>query len=93
MVAVFLRDMKPLFFGALCLLWCQVALDASSGTDDPPPPIPPAVITRDAATHCATIRAVRIRTPLQIDGRLDDEVYFRVERISDFVQREPHAGD
>jgi hypothetical protein len=85
--------MKPLIFGVFCLLRCQVALDASSGTDGPPAPIPPAVITRDAATHRATIRAVRVMTPLQIDGRLDDEVYSRVEPISDFVQMEPHVGD
>jgi hypothetical protein len=32
-------------------------------------------------------------TPLQIDGRLDDEVYTQVEPISDVVQMEPHAGD
>jgi hypothetical protein len=50
------------------------------------------VITRDAATHRATIRAVRITRPLQVDGRLD-EVYTRVEPISDFVQMEPHAGE
>ena len=80
-------------FGVLCLLWCQVTLGASSGTDGPPSPTPPAVITRDATTHRATIRAVRITTPLKVDGRLDDEVYTRVEPISDFVQMEPHAGD
>ena len=50
------------------------------------------MITRDAATHRATIRAVRITRPLQVDGRLD-EVYTRVEPISDFVQMEPHAGE
>jgi hypothetical protein len=92
-LAVFLRDMKPLIFGVLCLLWCQLSLDASSVTDGPPAPIPPSVITRDTATHRATIRAVRITTPLRIDGRLDDEVYTRVDPISDFLQMEPHAGD
>jgi hypothetical protein len=51
------------------------------------------VITRDAATHRATIRAVRITKPLRVDGRLDEEVYARVDPISDFVQMEPHAGD
>ena len=77
----------------LCLLWCRVTLDASSGTDGPPSPTPPAVITRDAGTRRATIRAVRITTQLKVDGRLDDEVYTHIESISDFVQMEPHAGD
>ena len=77
--------MKPLIFGVLGLLGCQGTLDASALADGPPAPIPPAVITRDAATHRATIRAVRISTPLKVDGRLDDEVYTRVEPISDFV--------
>src|SRR5262245_12959351 len=85
--------MKPLIFVVLGLLACRPILDASSGSDGPPSPVPPAVITRDAATHRATIRAVRITTPLQVDGRLDDDVYSRVQPISDFVQMEPYAGD
>ena len=59
--------------------------------DGPPPPVPPEVISRDALGR-ATIRAVRIATPLQIDGRLDESIYAGTQPISDFVQNEPQAG-
>ncbi len=84
--------MKPLLLGTIALLACQWSLDAAGPIDGPPAPLPPAVITRDPATHRATIRAVRLTTPLHVDGRLDDEVYTVVPPITDFVQMEPHAG-
>src|SRR5262245_60941769 len=59
--------------------------------DAPPPPVPPAVISRDANGK-ATIRAVRIATPLEIDGHLDEAVYQEVEPISDFIQNDPKEG-
>ena len=57
----------------------------------PPPPAPPAVIARDAAGG-VTVRAVRIDTPLRIDGRLDEEVYDRIEAMSGFIQNDPAEG-
>ena len=60
-------------------------------TDRPPPPLPPAVIARDAAGR-ATVRAERIAEPLRIDGRLDEAVYTRVPPMSDFIQNEPDEG-
>jgi len=57
----------------------------------PPAPVAPAVITRDAAGH-ATVRAVKIESPLRPDGRLDEEVYRIVPSISDFIQSEPIPG-
>ena len=57
----------------------------------PPPPAPPAVIARDAAGG-VTVRAVRIDAPLRIDGRLDEEVYERVEAMSGFIQNDPAEG-
>ena len=59
--------------------------------DGPPAPIPPAVISRDASGR-ATIRAVRISTPLRIDGQLDEAVYATVPSMSDFIQTEPAEG-
>ena len=59
--------------------------------DGPPVPIPPAVISRDASGR-ATIRAVRISTPLRIDGQLDEAVYATVPSMSDFIQTEPAEG-
>ncbi len=64
---------------------------ASLPFDGPPAPIPPAVISRDASGR-ATIRAVRISTPLQIDGQLDEAVYATVPSMSDFIQTEPAEG-
>ena len=59
--------------------------------DGPPPPQPPAVISRDAAGR-ATIRAVRVTEPLTIDGALDERVYQDVPALSDFIQTEPLEG-
>jgi hypothetical protein len=60
--------------------------------DGPPPPVAPEVITRDAAGR-ATIRAVRLTSPIRLDGRLDEEIYTLVPPISDFIQTEPRAGE
>ena len=57
----------------------------------PPAPVAPAVVTRDADNR-ATVRAVRIAEPLQIDGRLDDAVFSSVLPISDFIQTDPDHG-
>ena len=58
--------------------------------DDPPPPIPPAVVTRDGGR--ATVRAIRLETGLRIDGRLDEPVYREVAPVSDFIQQLPDEG-
>ena len=57
----------------------------------PPPPVPPATINRDS-TGMATVRAVRLTTPLRIDGRLDEEIYVQVPAMSDFIQNDPEEG-
>jgi uncharacterized protein DUF5916 len=60
--------------------------------DGPPPPIDPAVISRDASGR-ATVRAVRLTAPLHIDGLLDEALYTSVPPISDFIQQEPREGE
>ena len=40
--------------------------------DGPPAPTPPQVITRDATGMEATVRAVRVESPIRIDGVLDE---------------------
>jgi hypothetical protein len=40
----------------------------------------------------STVRAVRVASPLRIDGQLDEGLYREVEPLSDFVQIEPTAG-
>ncbi len=81
--------------------WALVALFAAASVCapwrgfaqavDPPAPVAPAVINRDAAGR-ATIRAVRIATPLKMDGKLDEDVYRTTEAISNFIQVEPQVG-
>jgi hypothetical protein len=69
--------------------------EASSGSmtiDGPPAPVPPAVITRDENGR-ATVRAVRLERPLEIDGQLDEDVYDRVPGAGGFIQQEPREGD
>ena len=71
----------------LVWLWLLVPAGAGAG-QGPPAPVPPEVITRDAARH-ATVRAVRLTTPLRVDGRLDEEVYRTEQPITDFIQTLP----
>jgi TolB-like protein len=57
----------------------------------PPIPVLPETISRDGSGG-ATIRAVPLTAPLQLDGRLDEAIYTSVAPISDFIQAEPQAG-
>lgn len=59
--------------------------------DGPPPPQPPAVVSRDERGG-VTVRATRLTAPLVLDGRLDEEVYHTVPAIVDFIQQEPQEG-
>ena len=69
----------------------RLLLDLPADFDGPAPPIAPAVISRDEAGR-ATVRAVRVTTPIRIDGLLDESLYASVPPISDFIQQEPHEG-
>ena len=60
--------------------------------DGPPPPVAPAVITRDDRGN-ATVRAIRLTAPIQLDGVLSEPIYREVQSISDFVQVLPDEGD
>ena len=59
--------------------------------DGPLPPVAPEVISRDALGR-ATIRAVQLMTPLELDGRLAEVIYTSVPPMSDFIQQEPQEG-
>ena len=56
----------------------------------PPPPVAPAVMTRDDAGR-ASLRAIRLTEPLRLDGQVDEELY-EGPAISDFIQVEPRSG-
>ena len=49
------------------------------------------MMTREG-NGATTVRAVRIDTPLRIDGALDEDLYQRVAPMTDFIQIEPDDG-
>ena len=74
----------------------ELQLETAAGPvmliDAPPPPVPPETIARDAQNR-ATVRAVRIPTPLNIDGHLDEDVYRTIPPASGFIQQIPYPGE
>ena len=91
-----------MYFSRLSSALLVVCLTALSGAlPDPlfaqtrgpavPPPSAPATVARNDAGQ-ATIRAVRLERPLQLDGRLDEEVYALTLPIDGFIQQEPVEG-
>ena len=58
--------------------------------DGPPPPVPPAMITREGGQ--ATMRAIRLLAGIRVDGQLDEPVYDMVPPVSDFIQQLPDEG-
>jgi len=79
---------RPLWSLALVL---AAATAAAPQETVPPAPVAPAVITRDTDGR-ATLRAVRVDTPLKLDGRLDEPVYRTVPAMTGFIQAEPNVG-
>ena len=59
--------------------------------DGSPAPVPPEVITRDAAGR-ATVRAIRLSEPLRVDGKLDEAVYQSERPFGGLIQVVPKAG-
>ncbi len=64
---------------------------STASIDGPPPPVAPEVMTRDSSGH-ATIRAIKLTTPLRVDGTLDEEVYRRERPFGGFIQVAPRYG-
>jgi hypothetical protein len=60
--------------------------------DGAAPPEWPQSITRDDRGR-ATVRAIRLEAPLELDGRLDESVYQEYAPFGDFVQVVPVAGN
>jgi hypothetical protein len=69
------------------------AAGAQSPTiDGPTPPAPPEVITRSADGQ-ATVRAIKLATPLKVDGVLDEDVYTREKPFGGLIQVAPRYGE
>ena len=60
--------------------------------NSPAPPLAPATIARDALRR-ATLRAVPLTDPLEMDGVLDEDVYETVPSFGDFIQQIPLEGE
>ena len=59
--------------------------------DGSPPPVPPESITRDQRRR-ATVRAIKLRESLRVDGQLDEEVYQQHAPFGGFIQVAPVYG-
>ncbi len=83
---------------ALCvLLGCAARSEAQAPLLEPASlagsagwPIAPEVIVRENGV--TTVRATRVREPIRVDGRLDDNAYEQVSPIGGFIQQEPQPG-
>ena len=67
-----------------------VSLPPGIVIDGPPPPVPPATMSRDAENH-VTVRALRLSEPLRLDGRLDEAIYI-APPITGLFQLLPDEG-
>jgi hypothetical protein len=76
---------------AVCVSAASSLARAQDRAEPPDSGAPPDVYTRDANGHI-TVRAVRLREPLAIDGRLDEEIYRQVPHLGPFIQQEPNEG-
>jgi hypothetical protein len=70
----------------------SVQAQSSIIIDGPPAPVPPEVITRSAGGQ-ATVRAIKLTTPLKVDGQLDEEVYRREKPFGGLIQVAPRYGE
>lgn len=67
------------------------AVSARAIIDGPPPPQLPDMVARNTQGQ-ATMRATRLETPIELDGRLDDSAYATTAAVSGFIQQEPNEG-
>lgn len=87
------RFVAALAIALLCLAppISPASAQSSIVIDGPPAPVAPAVITRDAAQR-ATVRAIKLTTPLKLDGVLDEPVYTQEAPFGGLIQVAPDAG-
>ena len=63
----------------------------TAAIDGPPAPVAPATIARDDRGQ-ATVRAIRLLAPLDVDGQLDESVYRDNPPFGDLIQVVPATG-
>jgi hypothetical protein len=89
--------LTPCLLAAVALIpfapaFAQTAGSAAAPGIVPPAPTLPVTFVRGEDGR-STIRAVRLRESIVVDGRLDEEVYTTIQPASDFIQQEPTAGE
>jgi hypothetical protein len=67
------------------------AVFAGITLDGPPPPDPPVMMSRDARGK-VTVRAIKLKEPLRVDGVLDDSVYTEYQSFTGMIQVAPQYG-
>jgi hypothetical protein len=78
--------------GFLLVLVCTASVAAQSPViDGPPPPELPEMLARDGAGR-VTVRAIKLKQPLKVDGQLDEAVYQEFQPFGGFVQVAPDYG-
>jgi hypothetical protein len=73
---------------SVCLPFLAATLLGATATAGQTPPVD--TITRDGGG--VTVRATRVQQPIQLDGRLDEQIYTTVKPASGFIQIEPQPG-
>ena len=68
-----------------------LAQPAALPIDGPAAPEPPETITRDD-TGRATVRGMRLPSPIRFDGKLDEAFYADVKPFGGFIQQDPIEG-
>jgi len=75
----------------LIAILCAARASAQS-IDGSPAPVAPEVITRDSLRR-ATVRAIKLTSPLKVDGKLDEEVYQVEKPFGGLIQVAPKYGE
>ena len=85
------RSLPGLSLAALWLVASAAAVAAAQTPAEADRPRPQYPLNVEQAPR-PTMRATRISTPIEIDGRLDEEAWSRAEPIDQFTQAKPQAG-
>src|SRR6185436_10565670 len=88
------KDLAKIFTACAVLICLLGATDLLAQSIDAPellPPVAPEVMTRGTDGQ-AIIRAIKLTSPLHVDGTLDEEVYQREKSFGGFLQVVPKYG-
>lgn len=81
-----------MILGVICLFAATArAQPPSDPAGEPAVPVAPETISRDDNGH-ATVRTMRLPSPMAFDGRLDESFYRDVKSFGDFIQQDPIEG-